>query len=433
MPFRHLFQTAALGLAFSPVLLGAAVSVSPDAPPIPTAPAPAATSLPAPGGAARSIDPPSRPGALAPRWLLTERGPLLTWLEPWELSGEPGSKIQGHRLRLSRFEGERWSEPVTVAEGARFFANWADTPGAAEGPGGRLYAHWLEKSGSDPYDYGIQLATSGDGGATWKPIGPLNRDGAMGEHGFVSWARDGDWLRAFWVDGRDMSMKDGQQVGAMSLRSALVGEVAEGDIRLDGRICDCCQTAAAVTADGPVVVYRGRTQKEVRDIHLVRRTPSGWSEPVVAAADGWEIPGCPVNGPVVAASGRIVAVAWFTGGAPAVRVQVAFSQDGGATVGKPLVLDDGTPIGRVDLAFDADGSALVSWYAFAGEGAALQIRRAWPDGRLGPVTTHATTTPGRSSGFPRLLLEKGRIFLAWVDDGSPQRLRAATLPTSSIP
>lgn len=428
MIFQKRSLTAALGLALLPVLYGAAVPVPPH-----PAPARAAGPAPSPLDASRAIDPPSQPGALAPRWLQTRNGPLLTWLEPREVSNEAGAKAKGHRLRLSRWNGERWSEPVTVTEGARFFANWADTPGAAEGPSGRLYAHWLEKSGSEPYDYGIQLASSEDGGATWKPIGPLNRDRAMGEHGFVSWARDGDWMRAFWVDGRDMTMQEGVQAGAMSLRSALVGEVAEGDIRLDGRICDCCQTAAAVTADGPVVVYRDRSEREIRDIKLVRRTAAGWSEPIVVGADGWEIDGCPVNGPVVAASGRNVAVAWFTGGAPAVRVQIAFSRDGGATFGKPLILDDGTPIGRVDLALDGDGSALVSWYAFAGEGAALQLRRAFPEGRLGPVTTYATTTPGRSSGFPRLLLEKGRILLVWVDDGSPQHLRAATLPASSIP
>jgi hypothetical protein len=429
---RKSLATAVLSLV---VLGGTAVPVSSQSPLTPPGAAGSrADSAPSLAPVSRAIDPPSLPGALAPRWASTAQGPLLTWLEPWTAPAPKPSagKGKGYRLRAARWKGDRWSEPVTLAEGTRFFANWADTPGAIEGPDGTLYAHWLETTGPETHDYGIQLARSEDGGTTWRPLGALHRDGAMGEHGFVSWVRDGAWVRAFWVDGRDMTMKGEQQIGAMALRSALVGEVAEGDVRLDGRICDCCQTAAALAAEGPLVVYRDRSAKEIRDIKLVRRTAAGWSEPIVVGADEWEISGCPVNGPVVAAAGREVAVAWFTGAAPTVRVQVAFSHDGGASFDKPMVLDDGTPIGRVDIALDADGSAIVSWYAFAGEGAALQLRRAHPEGRLGPTATLATTTPGRSSGFPRLLRAKDQLLLVWVGEGSPQHLRAAALPAAAV-
>ena len=41
---------------------------------------------------------------------------------------------------------------------------------------------------------------------------------------------------------------------------------------LDARACDCCQTDAAMTSAGPVVVYRNRTEEEIRDIYIARGT-----------------------------------------------------------------------------------------------------------------------------------------------------------------
>jgi hypothetical protein len=406
----------------------------------PADPPSAAPSSTSPSLASQAIDPPASAGALAPRWVADAKSPILTWLEPWSLKGKKGGAAKGHRLRLSRWSEGKWSPPVTIAQGTKFFANWADTPGAIEGADGTLYAHWLEKSGGATYDYGIRLARSRDGGATWTPLGPLNRDGAKGEHGFVSWLREGANVRAVWVDGREASMTaKGEHAGAMTLRSAVVSGAegtVEADIRLDGRICDCCQTGAALGSEGPVVVYRDRSEKEIRDIALTRYAAPAWTEPTHLGADNWEIPGCPVNGPAIAAqgaSGKLAAVAWFTGAAPAVRVQAAFSQDGGASFGKPLVLDDTSPLGRVDLVLDTDGSAIVSWYAFEGEGAALRLRRARPDGTLGPIMTLTTTTPARSSGFPRLFAQGEKLLITWVDDRSPQHLRAASLPLKSIP
>ncbi len=113
----------------------------------------------------------------------------------------------------------------------------------------------------------------------------------------------------------------------MTLRSALIGldglKVGK-DTELDARTCDCCQTDSARTREGLVVVYRDRSETGVRDIALVRQTPTGWSEPVQVARDGWLIDACPVNGPAVDARGDTVVVAWFTA-ADKPRVRLAFS------------------------------------------------------------------------------------------------------------
>jgi hypothetical protein len=394
---------------------------------------PAAAGAPA---AAPTLDPPAAAAsvgaALATVPALSGPGSelLLSWVQP---SGAFGHPI--FQLRLSRFTGDRWSTPVTVAEGDDLFANWADFPGVVAGPKGEILAHWLAKSGDS---YGAHLARSIDGGVTWNPFGKLEADPTAGEHGFVSYAADDGGVRAFWLEG--------SEGGSMSLRSARIaagGPVGPVEL-LDERVCDCCQTSAVRTAAGPVVVYRDRSETEIRDISALRRTASGWAQPVGVHVDGWEITGCPVNGPAVAAepgAGRRLAVAWFTAAPPGPRIQVAFSTDSGASFGPPVTVDAGRPVGRVDVKLDPHGAALVSWVAPAGatgpgagsEKSSLWLRRVQPNGKAGPPYEVPGTRSVRASGFPRTGLASDRLLLAWVDDGEPPHLRASLVPLAAVP
>jgi hypothetical protein len=384
------------------------------------------------GGAAvpvrtRSVDPPAGPGAMAPNLVAAGKDLLLTWLEPVD----PKDRPKGHRLRFARFSGGRWSTPVTVVQGTDLLGNWADFPGAVEGPDGSLALHWLaRKEGGDAHAhaYHAVLARSTDRGATWSRTAVLDGGGPPAEYGFVSWVPEPGGLRAFWLDGRETA-KD----GPMSLRTAEVGASAAREKVLDGDVCTCCQTDAALAAGGPVVAYRDHAKEEVRDISVIRRTEKGWSDPVRVHADGWKIPGCPVNGPAIAAAGRNVAVAWFTAAPPSPRVQLAFSKDGGATFGPALAVDGEKPLGRVDLALDANGDALVSWLALEGKsGASVRLRRFTPGGKAGAPVTVAATSSARSSGFPRMVRSGGDLYMAWVEDGEPSRIRVAALPAAAV-
>lgn len=385
-----------------------------------------------------SIDPPALPGALGANLALVSGAPVLSWLEPAPGKMDTEGEAKRWRLRVARFETSSWSSPVTVVEGDDLLANWADFPAVASNGKGAV-THWLANVGAEKYAYSISLAGSPDGGATWRPLGKLPADNVAAEHGFVSWlpARaPGSGLRAVWLDGR--GMPDG---GAMTLRSAIVDPVrgSSDEEVLDDRVCDCCQTDAAVTSEGPVVVYRDRSADEIRDIAIRRLTPAGWSAAAPVHADGWRIEGCPVNGPAVAALDRRVAVAWFTG-APAPRVLLAFSQDAGATFAPPIPLDTDQPLGRIDLVMDAQGDAIVSWIgrepgapaepteSDRPRRSALFLKRVPFSGASGPAIRVATTDGSRASGFPRLLLaDQGHLMIAWPEPGSPGRLRAARL------
>ncbi|HEV2149046.1 MAG TPA: hypothetical protein VGR37_16690, partial [Longimicrobiaceae bacterium] len=308
----------------------------------------------------REIPSPAAPGSAEANLAAGEDGRVyLTWIEPG-----PDST---HALRFAVLEGDRWSAPRTIASGRDWFVNWADFPTLAVLPGGRLAAHWLQRSGPGRYAYDVRIAQSADGGATWTAGVVPHRDGTQAEHGFVSlWAAEGDSLGAVWLDGRKYAAEgggEGEHGGeTMLVHTTLSRDGSLGAERpLDQRICDCCQTGQATTSAGPVVVYRDRSHDEIRDVYVVRRVGGRWTEPKPVHADGWKIPACPVNGPQVSARGERVGVAWFTGARDTARVLVAFSDDAGATFGAPVRVDDGDPAGRVDVELLEGGEALVSW------------------------------------------------------------------------
>lgn len=379
-----------------------------------------------------AIDPPALPGALAPKLTTGNDGSLLlSWLEPVADQIEQKGAGRPLRLRFSQFDGAKWSEPRTIVQREDFFANWADVPSIIQAKDGSLLAHWLQKSGADTYSYDVMLARSTDAGKTWKELGRLHDDDTKTEHGFVSLLPEGDGVRAFWLDGREMKPPGegeddhGHGGGNMTLRTALIeGDAIGPSALLDMRVCECCNTSAALAEHGPIIVYRDRTEQETRDISLVRRVDGRWTNPKPVHEDDWVIPGCPVNGPAIAARRNDVAVAWFTA-AQKPTVLIAFSSDGGATFNESILIDDNEPFGRAAIAMDGKGAAIVCWMASAETGAAFRTVRIKPDGTRGEVKTIAQTSASRSAGFPTIALSGDRLLVVWTDSGRPSHLRAS--------
>lgn len=362
--------------------------------------------------APRAFDLPAAPGASALALAAGEDGVLATWIET---AGEAA-----HRVRLARFDGERWSAPTTVAEGPRMLVNWADTPGVAAARDGTLVAWWLEQSGTERHAYSVALARSTDRGATWAALGRLHDDDSAVEHGFVSMTREGDGLRAFWLDGRRTAV-----AGPTELRTAHVAAAVEASSVIDERVCDCCSTSAGLLGGMPVVAFRDRSPDEIRDLAVARwQGRDVLSAPV--AADGWRIAGCPVNGPALATAGEGVAVAWFTGAGERARVSLAFSAGSGLAFGPAVELDADHPLGRVGIAPLPGGDVAVVWLGSRRDAAAVRVRRARRDGALGPVLDLGATTASRAAGVPRVApLPDGALLVAWLDAReTPARLRA---------
>ncbi|MBX2893883.1 MAG: exo-alpha-sialidase [Cyclobacteriaceae bacterium] len=322
-------------------------------------------------------------------------------------------------LKYSKWTDTKWSEPVLVASGKNWFVNWADYPMLAVNKD-NFVAHFLEKSGDDTFAYDVKLSTSTDGNK-WSTPFVIHDDGKQAEHGFVSLLPYEDNFLVAWLDGRNTVMEgmenmdhhDGHH-GEMTLRAAIINSAGNkiSEWELDPRTCDCCQTTTALTSNGPVVIYRDRSEEEIRDIFITRFVHNEWTKPQAVYADNWKIAGCPVNGPRADARGNNLVVAWFTAAKNEPAVRLIFSQDGGESFGRPLRVDAGSPIGRVDVALISDDVALVSWM----EDASLKVVRIDKDGIMGDVKTIATSSEARSSGFPQMTRAGDKLVFAWTDD-----------------
>lgn len=330
----------------------------------------------------------------------------MSWLEP---------DAVGHALRVAERRADGWSEPGTVARGDRFFVNWADFPSVTELSDGAWLVHWLQKVDGGTYAYHVRLALSRDRGATWSEPLAAHDDASPTEHGFVSVVPlEEGGAGLLWLDGRGMDPEEG---GDMTLRFRALGPGGSlgPEELLDGRTCECCQTSLAATPSGLVAAWRDRSPEEVRDVAVARRAEGGWSEGRPAAEDGWEIAGCPVNGPQLAARGERVALAWFTAAGGTPRVWLAFSEDGGASFGDPAAVDRGLPLGRVDVALLPDGSAVVAWLEAGEETPGLYLRRVGPDAALEASVLLAELPGARPTGFPRLALAGEALLVGFTD------------------
>lgn len=376
------------------------------------------------------VESPCGPGSSVP-WLVTGTDRVwLTWIE------SPGNGPPA--LRIASHDGRRWSAPTTVVADTSLFVNWADYPRLLPLADGMLVLAYLQRTSPEPYAYDVRVVLSTDGGASWSPADTPHSDRNEVEHGFVSLVPDpveGFWI--VWLDGRNHAAAGHGGHGSdvttspdTELRAALWRNGKfEQETRLDARVCDCCQTTAARTLEGLAVAYRDRGAKEMRDISVVRYERRVWSEPFTIRNDGWQIDGCPVNGPVMAARGRLLALSWFTDANDSSEVFVALSDSSSFGLSRIVKVDGGRPLGRVDVEWLPDETALVAWFEQSGETSAnLVARRINLRGEMSPVKVLSPTSMSRAAGFPQIAVRDIDIWVAWTDIREmPGRVRIGKL------
>ncbi|NJM25872.1 MAG: hypothetical protein HC859_10715 [Bacteroidia bacterium] len=177
-----------------------------------------------------------------------------------------------HRLKTATLNEGTWTAAVEIAADTNWFVNWADYPMMITDGGQRALAHMLRRSG-EGYAYDVQLFST-NGQSAWSTRGLLNNDATKSEHGFVSMVPWNGNILVTWLDGRNSAADTASHAdnhghhGAMSIRAAVIdydGRTQQ-EWELDARTCDCCQTTIALLAGTPTVLYRDRSDSEVRDV-----------------------------------------------------------------------------------------------------------------------------------------------------------------------
>jgi hypothetical protein len=333
-------------------------------------------------------------------------------------------------LQYASYSSEEWSVPGTVHTGSDFFVNWADFPSVVSYNGKPLAAHWLKKVEGGTFAYHVQLSFYSVQGGWTEPITP-HLDRSPTEHGFVSLlplAADrvlAVWLDGRKTDGRSHSVTENQELHgksdlshAMTLRSAEItsdGQIHRKNV-IDDAVCDCCQTAIHLSGDQAFVVYRDRSDEEIRDIAIARYDfgTGTWSTPESVHDDNWEIAGCPVNGPRVVSNVEKTAVIWFTAAQSEMKSQIALADNKTGIFSDAIQIDLGSTIGRVDALMRNNGEIWVSWVESAQQEGRIYLRKIEHDGSLSEPILAGITESSRASGFPRIMDTKDGIVVAWT-------------------
>lgn len=375
---------------------------------------------------AEPLEIPATGQSAQPHLTASDRGVILSWLEHSDTTAT---------LKFSERTNGTWSPARTVTSSDNWFVSGADVPTVMRLSDGTLVA--TEYPATDPLieAYDLRLRWSRDEGKTWsRPIAP-HSDGTMTQHGFASLFELPDrGLGLVWLDGRDMELnRTDPEGGSMSLYYATFDgswkQTAEELV--DTRVCECCQTTVAMTDNGPIVAFRDRSPREVRDINVTRLENGKWTQPRPLHVDGWQIDACPVNGPALSARGSAVAAAWFAVTDEEGHAYAAFSTDAGRSWGEPIRLDDAVAMGHVDIELLDDGAAVASWVEYVNQRARLRVRRVEPSGQRSEALTLAGTGEGYVAGYPRLVQQGGEVIVAWPEttqDGvRSQQIRAAVI------
>jgi hypothetical protein len=361
----------------------------------------------------QELESPAGANSSEPQLSISNRGVLMSWIE------RVGTTTS---LKFAERTASGWTQPVTAASGADWFLSYADVPSVQRMGNGTLVAQWLENTDVQLEAYNLRMSYSKDDGKTWAASFLPHNDGTKSQHGFASmFDLPNNGLGVVWLDGRNSAFDfDKPETGTMELRYASFDSNMKqtGDVEIDHRVCECCQTAAAITSDGVLMAFRDLTPESVRDIGVSRLDGGKWTSTTIVAPDNWMIDFCPVNGPALSARGRDVAIAWFTVKNDLGQAYAAFSSDAGRTWTAPQRLDDAGSLGRVDIDLLDDGTAVASWVEYAGGKTDLRLRRINRTGARSPAQNIVGISGGRASGFPRMVRQDDQLIFAWSESAS---------------
>ena len=347
---------------------------------------------------------------------------------------------------LARFDGggRQDGAPVRVNPSAGGATAWrGDPPDVAVAPDGAVYVAWTARAGGGGHGTTLFLSASRDGGRSFAPPVRVNDDAKDCVHGMHSLnaGRDGRVYLA-WLDERNAAPpqdeskhgapKSGERAGAPKASGGMHGEqnrkvffAASTDggrtfspnRRVASEACPCCKTALAASADGRVYIgWRQVLPGDMRHIAVASTENGGESfgAPVVVSDDRWELSGCPVSGPALAAGGGgSLRVLWYTAGeAGRPGLYSSESGDGGRSFAPRRAVREGNLRGTPSLLGDGRGGLVAVFEGTDVAGA----NGLWRAG-LGEGTATSPTVPFEAGDSASAAAQAGRVYVAYVAQG----------------
>ena len=288
----------------------------------------------------------------------------------------------------------------------------------------------------------IKMARSRDGGATFAAPVALQAANAPGDRGWAALAVDPrGTAHAIWLDHRGLAGGTGHTPGAthdgvaMAQKSALFYASAKGEHSIANGVCYCCKTALAAGADGTLYaawrhVYAGNHRDMA--FSLSRDGGKTFSAPVRISDDGWEINGCPDDGPALATDGgTTVHVVWPTvvgGTTPEGAIFYASTRDGRAFTPRLRIPTlGGAKPSHPQIAIDRGGRTFVAWDETVNGrrvAAMRELRRTGDRITFGDPIVISANGPG---SYPVLTATDGGVLAVWTTGGETSRIETRIL------
>jgi hypothetical protein len=360
-------------------------------------------------------------------------------------------------VALSRDAGDTFGTPVRVSDaGSQAKLSGEQPPELAFVPRGGLdpsvVVVWTSAGA-----VGTRLvsARSNDGARTFSRPTVVAGSDAPGNRGWQSIATEHDGsVVAMWLDHRDTARANTGQAGHTKHEHGASGTAADSAARaqlsklffgrlgdagsarpVTGGVCYCCKTAVAVGADGTIYsawrhVYAGNH----RDIAFSMSSNGGrtFSAPIRVSEDGWQLDGCPENGPSIAADGSSrIHLVWPTlvreSGREMLALFYASSPDGRTFTRRVRIPAPG-PAYHPRLTRTANNELLVAWDEFTGGQRRLRAVRGRPSA-TGDITFSAVPLGNGVHGtYPVVAATARGVFAAWTTPGS--RIATVRIPLS---
>ncbi|MFA5909545.1 MAG: sialidase family protein [Vicinamibacterales bacterium] len=241
-------------------------------------------------------------------------------------------------VAVSRDAGVTFAKPVAVAGTAgeaRLGGEMPPRVALARQPRGAdplIVVLWTARADGRT---SIRSARSTDGGRTFTPSTTLSSPSAAGDRGWPALTVDAAGTpHAIWLDHRGLAEAAGagehsghgqsastpvQRDGvATAQKSALYYAQAggPGERELTKGVCYCCKTALAAGTGGSLfAAWRHVYAGNIRDIAFMQSRDGGktFSAAARISEDGWQLDGCPDDGPAMAVDrNNVVHIVWPT-------------------------------------------------------------------------------------------------------------------------